>query len=110
MQKDLFKKYYDIAKTTGIPEVIEMIRTWTPFEDCKNIFGENPKKADFINVWLENTDENTIFLSRHYAERAKKESPYLNSSYHIIKVCAGGDKVGYKVISPSDYITYKMQK
>ena len=110
MKKDLFNKYLEVAKSTGIKEVVDMIETFSPFEDCVNIFGENPKKADLINFWLETTDEDTIFTSRHYAERAKKASPYLNSDYRIIKICAGGDSVGYKVISPSDYIVFRLQR
>lgn len=110
MKKDLFTKYCEVAKSTGISEIVDMIDTWSPFSDCVETFGENPKKADFISLWLENADENTIFPSRHYAERAKKESQYLNGSYHIIKVCAGGDAVGYKVISPSDFLIWKNQK
>ena len=110
MKKDLFNKYREIAKSTGISDVVNMIETWDPINDCIETFGENPTKADFISFWLQTTDEDTIFLSRHYAERAKKESQFLDSSYHIIKVCAGGDAVGYKVISPSDFQIWKNQK
>jgi Tat protein secretion system quality control protein TatD with DNase activity len=110
MNKNLFDKYLKIAQETKNPDIISMIETWSPFSDCVETFGENPTKADFVSVWLQTTDENRIFTSRHYAERAKKESQFLNSSYHIIKVCAGGDKVGYKVISPSDFQIWKNQK
>lgn len=110
MKKDLFNKYCEIAKSTGISDIITMIETWDPFKNCAETFGENPTKSAFISVWLQGTDEETIFKSRHYAERAKKESQFLNSSYHIIKVCAGGDAVGYKVISPSDFKVWKNQK
>jgi hypothetical protein len=51
----------------------------------------------------------TIFPSRYYAEKAKKTNPFRSSDI-IVKVCAGGDKVGYVLMDPANYSIWKKQK
>lgn len=109
MKSKLFQQYLVVASSTKIPGVIDLIETWSPFDDCIAVFGLNPKKKDFISFWLQTVDENTIFPSRYYADRARKESPWLNSSYHIIKVC-NGSVYGFACISPRDYQARKLQR
>ena len=110
MTDKLYKKYMDVAYSTGIDDIIELFDTWSPIDDAYIGFGDNPKKKDFINFWLQTTDYHTIFKSRYYAEKAKHISPFLHGDDHIIKVCAGGDRVGYAVISPLDYRVRLLQR
>lgn len=50
-----------------------------------------------------------IFETRHQAELARKYSAYHNTGDVIVKVCGGGDKVGYEIMDPADYEIWKKQ-
>lgn len=50
-----------------------------------------------------------IFETRYQAELARKFSAYHSTADVIVKVCAGGDKVGYEIMTAADYETWKKQ-
>lgn len=46
-----------------------------------------------------------IFKTRYQAEKERKSNPYMNSTYHIVKVDGG-----YTIMDTFEYIVWKKQK